>query len=118
MRTKLLFILCMILLVSSVTAQYDTTNITESNSIYDLTKALNDLTEGTVGIGFVLVVFVITFIVTTANTGNALSGLSAGSFIATLTSLIFMPLNLVGFPVFLLSLLALAGSVSVRLLIK
>ncbi len=109
----------MILLASTVSAQvYDTTNITAANSIYELTKALNDLTEGTVGIGFVLVVFVITFIITSANTGNPLSGLSAGSFIATLTSLIFMPLELVGFPVFLLCLLSLAGSVSVTLLIK
>lgn len=119
MKKLIIYPILVLILVSFAYGQpFNTTNLTAANDIYEQTVALNDLLGGIVGLGFVIVAFTITFFVTSANTGSVISGLASGSFIAAFSCIILMPLNLVGFPVFQITLLMLAISVTAAIVIQ
>lgn len=118
---KLLLMLPVALLLSVLMASgslYDITNITSSTNIYMQTKAFNDLTDGVLGMGLILIAFSITFVAVSENTGEGLSGVTAGAFIATISSLIMLPLNLVGWPVFTYCIITLGLSTAASIIFK
>jgi len=114
----ILFIIGLLLLVNVASANvFNDTALDNANDIYGQTKELNNLLNGIVGIGFILAIFSITFALITSNTGNMLSGLTAASFWATFTGMVFLPLDLIGFSVFQILLLMFGISLAARTLI-
>ena len=113
------FILLLIVLCTSVSAQlYDIGNLTNATDIYQQSVELNVITNGLVGVGFILTTFAITFVLTSINTGDGLSGIVAGSFIATVGSVILLPLELIGMSVFTMSLILFFASTAAKILIR
>lgn len=96
---------------------YNTTNLTNANNFYDQALALNDITAGLVGYSIILVVTGITFIITASNF-DTLAGLGAGSFIGALTSTILLPLGLISFNTYQLTLIITGISVVLSMLLR
>lgn len=117
---KKLYLLFLVLLATPVYAQlpFNTTNLSNADNIYEFTKEVSTATGDIIGIGILLSVFFITFSVISARYQDAVAGFSAGSFITLLSSVILLPLGLIGFHIFritlLLAAIAVGGSILVR----
>lgn len=113
----LMWVVSLILIDSSAGSLYNTTNITNARNIYDQAKALNNIVDGILGIGIILIVFTITFTIVSGN-NDALAGLGAAGFISALTATILLPLQLIGFWVYQLTLLIAGISVFLSMVIR
>ena len=119
MMKKILYLIMFIITLSSAfaTEPWSTTDLDDAENTYEQALALNDLFDGAIGVGFVLVVFLITLVVTTANTGNILAGSAAASFVFALSSIILNPLGFVGFSMIQISVLMIIITVGANILL-
>ena len=120
MKTKLIIpIIASLILVNIVLAQYqapyDTTNLTNAEDIYEQGFYLNELLGGLLGIGMLIVIFGISFIITTTNTGDALNGMISALYISAIVGLIFLPLKLISpyHYIFIIALLAITAGAKI-----
>ncbi len=86
-----------LLLVSMVLADdlYNLTALDNSNNIFEYTLALNTISNNAIGLGFLLIVFAVSFMMNIGNTGNIFAGLNAAGFITALSATILLPLGLI-----------------------
>lgn len=114
-----IYLIMFMLVVNLVNADlYNTTNLTNANNIYEQGKALNDITDGLLGIGLLLIVFTIATVTVIRNTGDAVTGLGAGSFITALSATMLLPLGFIAWNYYQISILVLGVAVVLALLIK
>lgn len=113
---KMICVVMLVLILNSVAAAdvFNTTALDNSENIYENTKNLNDLLGGILGVGIIITVFLITFILINQRTGDALSGLAAAGWFSGVTALIFLPLGLIGISVFKTVIYVFAASVGAR----
>lgn len=98
---------------------YNTTNLTNANNIYEQAVALNEILGGNIlGLGIQLIVIVITFTIVSGNTGEVLAGTGAAGFIGALSATMLLPLRLISFQVYEISLLIAGVSVALSLLLR
>ena len=121
MKPYIFFIL--VLLLATMTSAEDMYNMTEmdnADNIYEYILALDSTilvgVPNPVGIIIIIIVFALGFIVNSVNSnGSLFAGLLAGSFIASLTGIILLPLQLLSFDIYVVVLIITAISVFVSL---
>lgn len=113
-----IYIVMFIILLSLVYGQYNTTGLDNADNFFEFTSALNDLVGDWIGIGLMIMVFVITYVSITTRYSDVLAGFGAGSFIAGLSGVILLPLGLISFDIYKVVLLIAAVSVMVSVLAR
>lgn len=98
MKKIILMLLMLSVIFPFVNGQlYNTTNITNARDPYEQAVGLNQVTDGLLGFGFIIMAFVITFAIVSEKTGgDSIAALGAASFWAAVTSVMILPLGLIG----------------------
>jgi hypothetical protein len=106
------------MLISSVTAPlYNTTNMTNADNILDQAVALNVHVNYFIGLGIIISVFTITFVIISGNY-DAIAGLGSASFISLISATMLLPLNLIHFNIWSKVAIINGVSIAIALLVK
>lgn len=74
---------------------YNTSNLDSSENLYDYTKSANDLVDGLIGFGILLIAFIIPTAMILNTNGGVFYAASIGGFFASITGIILLPLQLI-----------------------
>lgn len=119
MRKNILNMMFILLLICTpLTYSFNTTELENSDNLYEFTVNLNTLLDDLIGIGIIIMVFFITFVVVQDRYNDTLSGIGAGGFIGTLTAIMFLPLGLIGFHIFRYLIVITAVSTAAAVLLR
>ena len=120
---KITYLMMGLLIISSVFGQwYNETDISGANNIYEFTLAVDKTTSttglntGIIGIGILLIVFVIAFVITSVNTFNGIAGLAVASWITALVGMILLPLGMISFDIYIYVLILVSLSTFLAIL--
>lgn len=97
---------------------HNTTALDNADNIYEYAVALNPLVDNYIGVGILLMVFMITFVISSGRLQDIIVGFGAGSFITALSATILLPLELIGFKVYTTVLLITGISVFAAIILK
>lgn len=105
-----LFLFIFVLFSASANAQvYNTTNLTNASNLYEYAYETNILLEYTIGMGILLIMFVLPFVVATSRGYSSGDGAILGSFMTGITAVIFLPLGLITMSIFQTTILICAA---------
>ena len=85
--------------------------------MYEQAIAVNSISDNLLGLGMILIAFVITFVIVSGYS-DAIAGLGAGAFFSALTATILLPLGFIGFKIYQMMLLILGVSIFLSILIR
>lgn len=113
----MVFVLFLLTLKTASADYYNTTNITNANNLFEQTKALNDIVDGFIGYGFLIVAVFITFVIISGNF-DVIAGLGAAGFVGALSSTLLVPLNLIPFHIYQIVILIFGLIMLITFLLK
>jgi hypothetical protein len=118
MKRMIYFTFALILMSLTYAQPFNTTPLDTADNIYEFTTGLNTLTNGSIGIGLLLLTFVITYVIISGTYLDALAGVSAGAFITGLGAVILLPLGLIPFHIYKFVLVATACAMLASVLLR
>lgn len=97
MKKQTIYLVMFVLLLCSAYAEdlYNVTKLGEANNLLDYTLAANALVDNYIGLGIILISFLIPTLMVLNTQKNIMSGILIGGFFSSLTSVFFVLLGLV-----------------------
>jgi len=92
---------------------YNDTNLTNAQNIYDTTLALNQLSGGLIGIFFLGIVFIITFIIFKKYDKDTKEVLVFDSLITLIIGVLLWAIKLIGFKILIFPFVVMIASILV-----
>lgn len=89
---------------------YDTTNLTNAKNIYEITVAINELSNYTIGLFILVTIFFISFIVLKSNEQDTVHTLLVSSTICSVLAVMMWGINLLNWQFMMFPIIAMIAS--------